>query len=306
MVHPSEETSKFIKYLTYEKGFSEHTITSYSNDISQFKTFIASRLGLSSLYKVKHTHVRSWIVQLMQDKYSAKSVNRKLSSLKSYYKFLKKISLVKINPTSKISGPRLPNRLPTVIKEEHLKHGFMDNEKQINECQDFSAIRDDLIVHLLYEAGLRRTELIKLREEDVNFARKEIKVLGKGSKERLIPITVELANHIDRYLSSKKNEDFSEVSYLLVTDQGKPMYPKFVYNKVKRWLTLFSTSEKKSPHVLRHSFATHLANNGAELNAIKELLGHASLAATEVYMHNSVERLKEVYQKSHPRMNKKR
>ena len=242
----------------------------------------------------------------MQSDYTAKSVNRKLSTLKSYYKYLKKMGLIKINPSSKISGPKLPKRLPTVIREVDLERGFdlIDEDKSVEK--DFSTYRDELIIMLLYQTGMRRSELINLKDADVDRQRLEIKVLGKGNKERLIPITHQLAEDIEGYQKVRDNAYEDKADKLLLTDKGKALYPKYVYNKVSAWISQYSTSIKQSPHVLRHSFATHLANNGAELNAIKELLGHASLAATEVYVHNSIERLKDVYHKAHPRTRKKR
>ena len=174
------------------------------------------------------------------------------------------------------------------------------------DTEDFSAVRDDLIIQLLYQTGIRRSELINLKDRDINIQRLELKVLGKGEKERLIPITTELSKSIANYQKLRDDRHEDNQGYLLLTDKGRPLYPKYVYNKVSAWIGLYSTNTKQSPHVLRHSFATHLANNGAELNAIKELLGHSSLAATQVYMHNSVERLKEVYSKAHPRTIKKR
>jgi len=295
-----------MKYLRYERHYSEHTIRSYTRDLEQYALYLTSHLDLTDPGKALHVHVRSWIVHLMKSDYTAKSVNRKLSTLKSYYKYLKKMELIKVNPSSKVSGPKLPKRLPTVIRETDMQRGFDHLLVNKDGKKDFPAYRDELMIQLLYQTGIRRSELISLKDHDLNIERLEIKVLGKGNKERLIPITLGLAEEISKY--QEMRDDLYDVSHghLLVTDKGKALYPKYVYNKVRGWISLFSTSSKQGPHVLRHSFATHLANNGAELNAIKELLGHASLAATQVYMHNSVERLKEVYSKAHPRTRKKR
>jgi len=296
----------FTKYLRYERHYSEHTITSYTRDLEQYSLYLVSHLDLTDPAKALHVHVRSWIVHLMQSDYTAQSVNRKLSTLKSYYKYLKKMELIKVNPSSKISGPKLPKRLPTVIRETDLEIGLKELSAEKGEEKDFPTYRDELMIQLLYQTGMRRSELINLKDSDINTKRLEIKVLGKGNKERLIPITHGLVDCITSYQNIRDELYEKKEGYLLLTDRGRSLYPKYVYNKVSAWISKYSTSMKQSPHVLRHSFATHLANNGAELNAIKELLGHASLAATEVYMHNSVERLKEVYSKAHPRTRKKR
>jgi len=296
----------FIKYLKFERHYSDHTVASYKRDLEQYALYLLTHLDLDNPSEALHIHVRSWLVHLMQSNYKAKSVNRKLSTLKSYYKYLKKMGHIKVNPSSKISGPKLPKRLPTVIREDNLQNGLNDHELEGQDSCDFNTLRDLLIIQLLYQTGMRRSELINLKDQDINSERMEIKVLGKGNKERLIPITQELADRI-RVYQAARDENYEEINdVLLITDKGRPLYPKYVYNKVKRWLSRISTNEKLSPHILRHSFATHMANRGAELNAIKELLGHASLAATEVYMHNSVERLKEVYASAHPRTQKKR
>jgi integrase/recombinase XerC len=233
----------------------------------------------------------------MKTNYSSKSVNRKLSALKSYYRFLKRHAQISSNPAAKIIGPKKPQRLPTYIREKDMEKGLgivVDNE--------FSAIRDRLIIELFYVTGMRRSELIDLNESSVNFSRMELKIVGKGNKERLVPISPEINDLLKQYLLLR-NERWTLATggVLLLTDKGKPIYPKLVYNIVKNWLSRVSTAQKLSPHVLRHSFATHLADRGAELNAIKDLLGHASLAATELYMHNTIEKLKGVYKGAHPR-----
>lgn len=296
------DSESFANYLKYERQYSDHTITSYVKDIDQYGLYLISHLDLDDIQTATHLHVRSWVVHLMNNNYAPKSVNRKLSSIKTFYKYQKKVGKMKVNPAAKIQGPKLSKRLPTVVRKADIDRGLT----LLEEEDSFASYRDLTMINLLYQTGIRRAELINLKDNDVNVARKTIKVLGKGNKERLIPISSELSDLIKSYISMRDKELDKCESYLLVTDKGRKMYPKFVYGKVKRWLSGVSTVEKRSPHVLRHSFATHLADNGAELNAIKELLGHASLAATQIYTHNSIERLKDVYSKAHPRAAKKR
>ena len=296
------DSSSFINYLKYERNYSDHTVLSYSKDVEQFSQYLITHLEMPDIFAAKHIHVRSWIVHLMQSSYTPKSVNRKLSSIKTFYKYQKKVGAIEINPASKISGPKLSKRLPHVIREDDIARGM----QRLKEGDEFADHRDLLLVNLLYQMGIRRAELINLKDSDVNVARKSIKVLGKGNKERLIPISTDLSDLIVSYKQIRDDHMEGKSEWLLVTDKGQKMYPKFVYKKINDWLSTISTVEKKSPHILRHSFATHLADNGAELNAIKELLGHSSLAATEIYTHNSIERLKDVYNGAHPRALKKR
>ncbi len=294
--------SPFVKYLKFERNYSIHTVRSYQNDLTQYAQYLITHLDLPDILKASHVHVRSWIVHLMKGNYTTKSINRKLSTLKSFYKFCMKLSLISNNPATKVSGPKMSKRLPQVIKTR-------DMEQLINLIEEegsFEALRDLMMINLLYQTGIRRDELINLKKEDINLSRSTIKVLGKGNKERLIPISPKLSRLILKYANEKKSRFDEENDFFLVSNKGSKMYPKFVYNTVCSWIGKVSTVTKRSPHVLRHSFATHLADNGAELNAIKELLGHASLAATEIYMHNTIERLKDVYGKAHPRAEKKR
>lgn len=290
----------FEKYLRYERRYSEHTVTSYINDLGQFQVYVSAQLGLGREEDLKHFHIRSWIVYLMKDGYTAKSVNRKISTLKSYFKYLKKAGIVRTNPTSKVIAPKIAKRLPTVVREERLEKLLSDSILDT----DFRSVRDSLVIELLYTTGIRRSELINLKKTDINSALKQIKVLGKGNKERIIPVSNALLQKIAAYSSLKISEDLDQVPYVIVTDSGKKAYPKLIYNIVRRELSSVSTVEKRSPHILRHSFATHLANQGAELNAIKEILGHANLSATEIYMHNSIDRLRSVYDKAHPKSGK--
>ena len=298
----SDLCDSFRKYLLFEKRYSDHTTSSYLSDIHQFATYIIAHQGMPDPIHIHQTHIRSWIVYLMKEQYSPKSINRKLSTLKSFFKYLKRTEKICTNPAQNISGPKLAKRLPKVVKAQDLRSGLSDS----NFDASFEAQRDRLLFSLLYQSGLRRSELISLKDADINHARGEIKILGKGNKQRIIPISSQLLCQIREYQQLRDEAFAFSSGHLFLTDAGKPLYPKFVYNKVTAWLGAVSSADKRSPHVLRHSFATHLADNGADLNAIKELLGHASLAATEIYMHNSVSRLKEVYGKAHPRAQKKR
>lgn len=290
-------TDSFLSYLQFEKRYSEHTVISYKNDLSQFVQYLNTHFEMDDLIGVKHIHIRSWVVWMMENGLSPRSINRKLSTLKSFYKFSKRKGLLKINPTNKIIGPKVGKRLPKFVQEESMQQ-LLDHDQFLNQ---FSLQRDLLLLSLLYQTGIRRAELINIKDKDVNLAAKTLKVLGKGNKERIIPVQNEIIKLFQNYLFLR-NSTFKELGqFLLVTDKGKKMYPKFVYNKVKSYLSKITTLEQKSPHVLRHSFATHLSNNGAELNAIKSLLGHSSLAATQIYTHNTIEKLKKVFLKAHPR-----
>lgn len=288
---------RFIRYLQFEKRFSPHTVTAYKNDLDQFSQFIVS--FQSELLNVTHQHVRTWIVSLMDDGIEARTINRKISSLRSFYKFLQREDLIGNSPMIYVRAPKIPKRLPIVITEQK-----MDNllDAQDVFSNDFQGIRDRLIVELLYGTGMRLSELVNLSDHDINVYEQQIKVLGKRNKERIIPISNSLIKLIGDYQLHKLNQNFdTKSSALIVTNQGNKVYAKFVYRTVNLVLSFISTHDKKSPHILRHSFATSLLNRGADLNAIKELLGHSSLAATQVYTHNSVEKLKSIYKQAHPK-----
>ena len=288
---------RFIKYIQFEKKFSVHTVTAYEKDISQFLEFL-ERVELD-IQTISHTHVRSWMIDLLEKGVEAKTINRKISCLRSFYKFLLREQLVLQNPLMQVKVPKIPKRLPVFVEEEKMDM-LLDGDNIFND--DFDGIRSRLIIELLYGTGIRLSELISLKEMDIDVYEKSIKVLGKRNKERVIPINFSLMNLIGQYVIVKKKQHFdNKSSVLIVTNKGQLVYPKFIYRVVKAYLSLVSTNEKKGPHTLRHSFATALLNRGADMNAIKELLGHASLAATQVYTHNSVERLKLVYKQAHPK-----
>lgn len=289
---------KFIDYLQFEKRYSPNTITSYKNDLNQFKLFLKAIYDNLNWQEVNHTHIRSWMVDLVTKNQTAKSINRKVSSLRSFYNFLRKQGEVSKNPTLKIVTPKIPKRLPNFIQESQIEQLF-----DTIDLQDFEDVRNRLMIELLYATGTRRQELLNLKDTDIDVSNRMIKVLGKGNKERYIPISSSLIKKIQSWQELRNNSDNIESvsGFLFVSKKGKKLYPKALYNVVTKYLSGVTTAEKKSPHVLRHSFATHLMNNGADLNAVKELLGHSSLAATQVYTHNSIEKLKDIYKNSHPR-----
>ncbi|AZI26034.1 integrase [Pedobacter sp. G11] len=288
----------FITYLTHEKRYSPHTITSYQTDLDQFEEYIANTFEIS-FSEVKHTHIRSYMVDLMEKQTSESSINRKVSALRSLYKFLLREEKVEHNPTVLIKAPKIPKRLPVFVDSQKMNN-LLDAEQYFDNS--FASIRDHLVIELLFGTGMRLAELIQLKDTDVDMYSGTIKVLGKRNKERIIPINKQLINQVGNYIEQKKLQNFSNnLLNLIVTNTGKPAYPKLIYRIVTLYLNHISTNDKKSPHVLRHSYATTLLNAGADLNAIKELLGHASLAATQVYTHNSIERLKTIYKQAHPK-----
>ncbi|MFA6278077.1 MAG: tyrosine-type recombinase/integrase [Pedobacter sp.] len=290
--------SSFLTYLQTEKRYSPHTVQSYKTDLLQFKDFLQENFELE-LIAVQTQHVRSFIVYLFDHQISENAIGRKISTLRSFYKHLLREKELKANPMLLIKAPKVPKRLPVFIEEVKMDN-LLDNETNFEDS--FSGQRDKIVLELLFGTGVRLAELLRVKETDLNFYEGTIKVLGKRNKERIIPLHAELIKQLKDYLALKSIEKFNNKSTtLIVTNTGASAYPKLIYRIVNRYLTLISTQDKKSPHVLRHSFASSLLNRGADLNAIKELLGHASLAATQVYTHNSVERLKSIYKQAHPK-----
>jgi integrase/recombinase XerC len=289
---------QFLTYLQHEKRYSSHTIQSYGTDLLQFEDFMLKTFELS-LMEVKYVHIRDFMVFLMDNEVSANSVSRKLSTLRSFYKFLSREGAISFNPTSLVKAPKVPKKLPVFVDDTKLDL-LLDSEEIFDDS--FPSVRDRLIIETLFGTGMRLAELLSLKEADVNFYDSTVRVLGKRNKERIIPIGRILSDQLKAYISLKTLQNFdNKTIYLIVTNKGAEGYPQFVRRIVQRYLTYISTQDKKSPHVLRHSYATSLLNRGADLNAIKELLGHASLAATQVYTHNSVERLKTIYKQAHPK-----
>lgn len=289
------DLSRFESYLKFEKRFSEHTITAYTSDVASFFKYCET----NEVEKVDHHVVRSWMVDLVTKKYEAKSINRKISSLKTYYRFQKKIGAVELNPVAKIISLKVAKKLPQFLDESQMENII---ERQIDDVHDYKTRMDGLIIELIYTCGLRRSECIELKENDCDLD--QIKVMGKGSKERIIPIPTYLGEKLKEFKREKIELGLVKNGLLFQLENGKKVYPKYIYNLVKKQIGLFSSLDKRSPHILRHSFATHLANSGADLNAIKTLLGHSSLAATQIYTHNSIEKLKDVYKKAHPKAEK--
>ncbi|MCP4441157.1 MAG: tyrosine-type recombinase/integrase [Aureispira sp.] len=291
------KVAAFLKHLQFEKRYSKHTCIAYQTDLEQFKDYLDRTYDLQNLLEVQSMHIRSWTVSLMQLELSPTSIHRKISTLKTFYKFLLTNGDISQTPLNRVFLPKKGDRLPAFVEQGKLDTLFNELEFPVG----FGGLRDNLLVDLLYSTGIRRSELINLKCIDIDQHKNTIKVTGKGNKIRLIPIHKDLKNLIVEYIEERKST-FPDAAhdYLLVTDKGKQLYPKFVYNKVTHYLSFVTTAQKKSPHVLRHSFATHLSNNGADLNAIKELLGHANLAATQLYTHNSIETLKKAYEQAHP------
>ncbi|WP_421892596.1 tyrosine-type recombinase/integrase [Marinoscillum sp.] len=286
----------FLKYLRFEKRYSEHTLTAYRKDLTQLEIFLSAEFEICDFREVQHAHLRNWMVSLMESGLEPKSVNRKMASVKAFFKFLLAREHVASNPTGRLKSLKVDKKLPSFVRESEMIT-LLD---QIEFSKDFPGARDRLILELLYATGIRLTELINLSDPDINLYQGSIKVLGKRNKERVIPTAEYIVKSIKEY-QQLRNAEFGFCDYLLVTDSGNKLYPMMVYRIVKKYLDQVTTISKRSPHVLRHTFATHLLNKGADLNAVKDLLGHTSLAATQVYTHNSMEKLKSVFDQAHPK-----
>lgn len=290
----------FTEYLRLEHRSSEHTVKSYETDLVQFRDFICGNSKSTSCSEYfTDRNVRMWMMNLKESGLSSRSINRKLSSLKAFATYLKKVGKMDKNPLSKISSQKISKRLPEFVAENDMDKMTTDDFYSA----DFAGKRDEFMIELFYATGMRLSELINLKHLDFMVAEHQVKVFGKRSKERICPLNDYIINRYNEYLVAKKQQGFdvSSQAWLLVTDRGEKLYAKFVYRKVTQYLGQVTTIDKKSPHVLRHTFATQMLNNGADLNAIKELLGHASLSATQVYTHNTFEKLKTVYKQAHPR-----
>ena len=283
-----------------EKRYSPNTICSYRNDLNQFYHFLEKSGTVPEPSDITSSDIRSWVVELVNDGLSARSVHRKVTTLSSYMKYLRKEEVMTGDPLAKVVLPKTKKRLPVFVDNKVLNDALDDME---HEEDDFAQYRDCMIIETLYMTGMRRAELIGLRDSDIDFSEKTIKVTGKRNKQRIIPITDNFCTNLQKYKSLRDAffEHPIEENFFFVTNNGKKIYDKFVYKTVNNFLSLITTIDKKSPHVLRHTFATHMLNSGADLNAIKEFLGHASLAATQVYTHNTFEQLKKSYDKAHPR-----
>ena len=290
-----EYMDSFLHYLQFEKKYSAHTLVSYQTDLNQFADFVHAQFSIDTVNAYSHIHIKSWLASQINDGLTARSVNRKLTTLKTFYRFLLREGHVKTNPLIKIQGPKVEKRLPVFVDQRSINKLF-DSDGHFTDDSDAQLSR--MLMLTLYTTGMRLSELRQLRMCDVDVYKSQIKVLGKRNKQRIIPITSELLNELVAF--TKQHEKHNE-DYLFAAPDKKMLNPRKIYAIVNRYLSEVTTIDKRSPHVLRHTFATHLLNNGADLNAIKELLGHANLAATQVYTHNSIERLKKVYKNRHPR-----
>ncbi|MFO0433750.1 MAG: tyrosine-type recombinase/integrase [Sphingobacteriaceae bacterium] len=288
--------SEFLTYLEKIKKLSRHTIISYQNDLSQFESYLSNEIGLSDITKANHQHVRGFIAMLMDEKNASKTVNRKLSCIKAFFKYLLQQQLISVNTISKVQGPKTPKKLPVFVEEANMDQ-LLD---KLSFKDDFDGLQNKLILNILYQTGIRRSELIGLRNTDIDLYNSEIKVLGKRNKERIIPVSIELKRNLEDFMNVKKEKGLRS-DFMFVSKKNKPLTASPVYTIFKTHLSLVSSLNKRSPHVLRHTFATHLLNNGADINAVKELLGHANLSATQIYTHNTIEKLKKTYLQSHPR-----
>ncbi len=290
------ELTSFLQYIKFEKRFSPHTVVAYENDLAQFFAYTKEAYEIGEAGEINYSIIRSWIVR--ENKITPRTINRKVSSLKTFYKFLLRSGKVSVNPLQKIQPPKVSKRLPVYVEEKNMEMLF----SQIDFGEGFVAVRDRLILEVFYATGMRLTELVGLKERDIDMGNCQIKVLGKRNKERIIPFTNMLKKLMKEYMNVKASQNFEEVSdRFFVKEDGGSMYSRMVYNIVNKYLKAITTIDKKSPHVLRHTFATHMLNHGADINSIKEILGHANLSATQVYTHNTIEKLKQVYKQAHPR-----
>jgi integrase/recombinase XerC len=288
----------FVQYLQFQKRYSQHTIISYQTDLIDFFDYLATQFSIISITEIKPTFVRSWLAQLKEKGIQSKTINRKISTLKSFFKYQLKQQTITVSPMATVVSQKVSKRLPTYVEEKDTNTLF----KYIEFPDTWAGKTDKLILQLLYNTGMRRAELLELKESQIDKYNSTIKVLGKGNKERIIPVSKEIIMLADDYITQKKQQiEGADNELLLVNENGKKLYAKYLYNVAKKYLGAVTTLTKKSPHVLRHTFATHLMNNGADLNAVKELLGHSSLAATQIYTHNTIEKLKDIHKKAHPK-----
>jgi len=290
----------FAQFLKFEKRYSPHTVISYLHDVADFFVYLSNNSGIVDPTLVNHQQVRRYVVLQVNQKKSPASIRRYLSALKTYYRFLMRQGIAQSNPAARVLTPKLAERLPKYIEQKQMAQ-LLDRGAIDVFPEGWTGLRDRVVLELLYDTGMRRDELLRLSWNDIDLFQKTIRIFGKGNKQRLVPLVPSLEDLLKRYKYATQ-EYFNTLGDIIVlTDKGSPAYENFIYRTVKKYLSLCSSQTKKSPHVLRHSFATHLSNNGAKLNDVKELLGHASLASTQVYTHNSIEKLKEAYKLAHPK-----
>lgn len=288
----------FLEYLKYQKRYSPHTLISYENDLSGFFVFISLQYDDLSLQQITPALIRTWLAVLKQDNISSKSINRKISALKSFFKFYLKNGAISASPMGTIVSLKVKKRLPSFIEQKDINTLF----SHIEFPDTWKGKTDHLLLKIFYQTGMRLSELINLKESQIDAANSSLKVVGKGNKERIIPLNNSLVNDILFYIEEKK-KNISDINFpnLFLNSKSKSLNPRYVYSVVNFYLKGVTTNDKKSPHILRHTFATHLTNNGADINAVKELLGHTSLAATQIYTHNTIQKLKDIYKITHPK-----
>ncbi|MCH2196787.1 tyrosine-type recombinase/integrase [Kordia sp.] len=289
--------TSFIEYLQLEKNYSIHTVTAYENDLRSFSDFCKEAYEDGNIINVHYVQIRSWIVSLVESGLQNATINRKVSSLKTYYKFLLKTKQIEITPLAKHKALKTSKKVQVPFSEKEMETVLSSMEF----TDDFEGVRNKTIIEMFYATGMRRAELVNLKQSDIDYAAKTIRILGKRNKERIVPLLEKLDTQLKQYQSYRKQLDAGQKEELFLTIKGNKIYPSLVYRLINDYFSIASTKVKKSPHILRHTFATHLLNQGADLNAVKELLGHASLASTQVYTHNSLAELKNVYAKAHPR-----
>ena len=301
------QIESFLDYLKYEKRYSVHTLISYRTDLTGFFEYLDQQFGKHALKEIEHHYIRGWLAGLKEQRISSKTINRKISSLKSFFKYHLRTGAIGASPMLNVISPKINKRLPVFVKESDTKKLLKAVDQSTESWKTLNA---KLLINIFYATGMRLNELINLKEKHIDFSRSRIKVLGKGNKERIIPVSKDLIGMMADYQQLKKKNFATQPAdsiekktdhTLLVTEKGKRLYPKYAYLLVRQVLGAASTLDKKSPHVLRHTFATHLMNNGADLNAVKALLGHSSLASTQVYTHNTIEKLKDIHKKAHPK-----
>ncbi|HRN92151.1 MAG TPA: tyrosine-type recombinase/integrase [Ferruginibacter sp.] len=295
---PETSIPSFLHYLRFQKRYAQHTLLAYTHDLNSFEQYLKETYPDEVPAKAAPVMIRSWLASMRESGIQARTVNRKISALKSFYKYLMREQLIEVSPMTAILTPKVKKRLPQYVEKQDMDRLFQDDVFP----KDFKGQTERVILKILYATGIRRSELLNLKEQHIDFSNQTIKVLGKGSKERLIPVSATLLALLQEYRELKKQlNEAADREYLLVNEKGKRLHSGFIYSTVKRYLSTVTTIQRRSPHILRHTFATHLTGNGADLNAVKELLGHSSLAATQVYTHNHIEKLKEIHKKAHPK-----
>lgn len=288
-------TRPFLDSLKFEKRYSIHTIRSYQDDLIQFFDYLQLQFGDTEIFNISSSFARSWLASLKDAGLNAKSISRKLSTLRSFFKYQMRIGVIEVSPVAAITAPKISKRLPSYVEQKDIATLLKD----IEFPDTWNGKTDKLIVAIFYNTGMRLSELVGLREQHVDYYNTQVKVLGKGNKERNIPVSTVLIKQIQTYRDEKSKD--ADSAFLLVNADGKKLYQKYAYRAVNKYLKQVTTINRTSPHVLRHTFATHLMNNGADMNSVKELLGHSSLAATQVYTHNTIEKLKDIHKKAHPK-----